>query len=81
MTAALGHASIILALLLALWGIIAPIIGARTGRQQFYASTRAAILGQFLLVTLASCSLIYALVSTDFSIKYVVFNTTRATPI
>ncbi len=80
MTAAIGHTSILIALLLALWGIIAPILGSREGRKGFLASTRAAILGQFFLVTLAACSLIYALVTTDFSIKYVAFNTTRATP-
>ncbi len=81
MTATIGHASVVIAFLLALWGMIAPIIGSRTGRERFFATTRAAILGQFLLVTLASSSLIYALVTTDFSIKYVAFNTTRATPI
>jgi len=80
-TATIGHASVVIAFLLALWGMIAPIIGSRTGRERFFATTRAAILGQFLLVTLASSSLIYALVTTDFSIKYVAFNTTRATPI
>ena len=81
MTATIGHASVIAALLLAVWGIIAPVIGSRSGRERFYASTRAAIMGQFFLVTLASLSLIYGLVTTDFSIKYVAFNTTRATPI
>ena len=81
MTATIGHASVIAALLFAVWGIIAPVIGSRSGRERFYASTRAAIMGQFFLVTLASLSLIYGLVSTDFSIKYVAFNTTRATPI
>ncbi|MBI3058998.1 MAG: cytochrome c biogenesis protein CcsA, partial [Deltaproteobacteria bacterium] len=81
MTATIGHASVIAALLLAVWGIIAPVIGSRTGRERFYTSTRAAIMGQFFLVTLASLSLIYGLVTTDFSIKYVAFNTTRATPI
>ena len=81
MTATIGHASVIAALLLAVWGIIAPVIGSRPGRERFYASTRAAIMGQFFLVTLASLSLIYGLVTTDFSIKYVAFNTTRATPI
>ncbi len=80
MTAAIGHASILLALLLALWGITAPIIGYRGGRETFFASARAATLGQFLLVTIASSALIYALVTTDFSIKYVASNTTRATP-
>ncbi len=81
MIASIGHTSIVLAFLLALWGIIAPILGARTGRDGFLTSARAGITGQFLLVTLASLSLIYALVATDFSIKYVALNTTRATPI
>ncbi|MCZ6452493.1 MAG: heme lyase CcmF/NrfE family subunit [Deltaproteobacteria bacterium] len=81
MTATIGYASILLALIFALWGIIAPILGARTGQNGFFASTRAAITGQFILVTLASFSLIYALVTTDFSVKYVFFNTTRSTPV
>ncbi|MCH7913095.1 MAG: cytochrome c biogenesis protein CcsA, partial [Deltaproteobacteria bacterium] len=81
MTATIGYASILLALIFALWGIIAPILGARTGQNGFFASTRAAITGQFILVTLASLSLIYALVTTDFSVKYVFFNTTRSTPV
>jgi cytochrome c-type biogenesis protein CcmF len=79
-TGIIGHTSILLALLCGVWGIIGPILGARRGRDGYSTSTRAAILGQFLLVTLASSSLIYALVRTDFSIKYVAFNTTRATP-
>ncbi|MEK6600257.1 MAG: heme lyase CcmF/NrfE family subunit, partial [Candidatus Binatota bacterium] len=81
MTAAIGYWSVVIAFLLALWGMIAPVVGARSGRQRFFSSTRAAILGQFFFVTLASSSLIYALVATDFSIRYVVFNTTRSTPV
>ncbi|HEY2988914.1 MAG TPA: heme lyase CcmF/NrfE family subunit [Candidatus Binatia bacterium] len=81
MTAAIGHTSVLLALLLALWGMTAPILGYRTGKPGFFAATRVAILGQFFLVTLASLALIYALVTTDFSIQYVANNTTRATPI
>ncbi|MEE9144060.1 MAG: heme lyase CcmF/NrfE family subunit [Candidatus Binatia bacterium] len=80
MTATIGQISIFTALLLAIWGIIAPIIGSRTERSGFLASTRAAIIGQFVLVTVASLSLIYALVATDFSLRYVASNTTRATP-
>ena len=80
MTATIGQISIFTALLLAIWGIIAPIIGSRTKRSGFLASTRAAIIGQFVLVTVASLSLIYALVATDFSLRYVASNTTRATP-
>ncbi len=81
MTAVIGHVSVIVAFFLALWGMIAPILGSRDGRPWFFASTRAAILGQFFFVTLASSCLIYALVTADFSIRYVVFNTTRATPV
>jgi cytochrome c-type biogenesis protein CcmF len=81
MTGSLGYASLLAALVLALWGSAAPLLGARTGRPGFFASARAAIGGQFALVTIASLTLIYALVTTDFSIKYVALNTTRATPI
>ena len=81
MTATVGHVSIILALLCALWGILSPILGARFGHERFYAGARMSILAQFLLMTLAASTLMFALVTTDFSIRYVAFNTTRATPI
>ncbi|HEX9899197.1 MAG TPA: hypothetical protein VGC81_08210, partial [Candidatus Methylomirabilis sp.] len=64
MTATIGYSSLLLALTLAGWGIAAPLLGARTGRQAFFASARGAILGQFALVTLASLTLVYALVTT-----------------
>ena len=80
MTATIGHTSILLAFLLALSGIAIPIIGSRSSDQRYFAFTRLSILGQFALVTLAASSLIYGLVTTDFSIRYVAFNTTRATP-
>lgn len=80
MTAAIGHISIVIALLLAIWGILGPVLGPRIFRDRYFTSVRAGILGQFVLVTLASLCLIYALVTTDFSIRYVAFNTTRSTP-
>ena len=81
MTATLGHSSILLAFLIALSGIVMPFIAARTGEDRYLSIARYAILGQFALVTFAAFALIYGLISTDFSIKYVAFNTTRATPI
>ena len=81
MTATLGHSCILLALVLAIWGIAAPILHARTGIQAFHASARYAIAGQFVLVTTAAGALIYALVATDFSIRYVALNTTINTPV
>src|SRR3989338_6548463 len=81
MIATLGAASLILAIALAGWGMAAPMVWARTGRDTFAASASSAILGQLVLVTVAGFALVYALVTTDFSIKYVASNTTRATPI
>jgi cytochrome c-type biogenesis protein CcmF len=80
-TATLGHTSILLALLFAVWGVISPILASRGNSERYFAFTRIAIMAQFALVTLAAACLIYALVVLDFSIRYVAFNTTRATPI
>jgi len=80
-TATIGYTGIVLAFFLALSGIALPIIGSRCDDDRYLPYTRFAILGQFVLVTLAASSLIYGLVTADFSIKYVAFNTTRATPI
>jgi cytochrome c-type biogenesis protein CcmF len=80
-TATFGHTSIFLALLFALWGVVSPILAYRGNSERYFRFTRIAILAQFILVTLAAASLIYGLVTTDFSIRYVAFNTTRATPV
>jgi len=77
----LGHTSVVLAFLAAVCGIVCPILAARSCQERYLAYARYAIFGQFVLVTLASGALIYGLVVADFSIKYVAFNTTRATPI
>ncbi len=81
MTAIIGHTSILLGLLLAIAGIVIPIIGSRARHGRYLGWARGMILGQFFFVTVAALALIYALVTTDFSIRYVAFNTTRATPI
>jgi len=76
-----GHSCVFIALVLAVWGIVAAPLFAWTGRGVILRSVRWAISGQFVFVTLAASALIYALIATDFSIKYVAFNTTRATPV
>jgi cytochrome c-type biogenesis protein CcmF len=80
-TRLVGSASLLLALLVAVSGMVVPILWARTGRDRFFSATVGAILAQFALVTLAGLALVGALVTTDFSIRYVAMNTTRATPI
>jgi cytochrome c-type biogenesis protein CcmF len=61
--------------------MVAPILAYRTGNAGFLSGARAAILGQFILVTVSALALIYGLVTTDFSIQYVANNTTLATPV
>jgi cytochrome c-type biogenesis protein CcmF len=80
-TATLGHSCILLAFLIAFSGVVSPVIAARTGEERYLSIARYAIVGQFVLVTFAALALIYGLVTTDFSIKYVAFNTTQATPV
>ncbi len=81
MTATLGHLSILLALALALYAGGAALWSARSGNPRVLDSARNAVLAQAALVTLAAAALIYAFVTTDFSIKFVALNTTRATPL
>ena len=81
MTATIGYISALIALVAAAAGIVAPILSSR-GRHAGYSSVIGhAISVQFVFVTVAALALIYALVSADFSVRYVAFNTTRATPI
>lgn len=81
MISVLGHSAIVLALFAAVCGIVSPILAARAGQERYLRIARYAIAAQFALVTLAAATLIYALVALDFSVRYVAFNTTRATPI
>jgi cytochrome c-type biogenesis protein CcmF len=80
-TAALGHTAVVLGFFIALCGIVTPVLAARRAERRYLTLARYTITGQFVLVLSAAAALIYALIATDFSIKYVAFNTTRATPI
>ncbi len=54
------------------------VLGARRSREDWLASSRNAVLAHFCLVTLAIFLLEYALITSDFSLRYVVNNSTRA---
>lgn len=79
MLAALGYLSLITALLFALLGTFLPLLSRGKAKAELPVHAGWPIFGQFLFVTSAALTLIYALVATDFSIKYVVFNTTSRT--
>jgi cytochrome c-type biogenesis protein CcmF len=80
MTATIGSWSLLLALLLALAGMAAPWLAGRREPRPLAPGT-AAILGQLALVTVAALALVWALVSADFSLRYVATNSSLRTPL
>jgi cytochrome c-type biogenesis protein CcmF len=78
MTSTLGHFLLFLALGVTAYSVAAAVIGARAGREDWLASGRNAVVATFCLVTLAIFLLEYALITSDFSLRYVANNSTRA---
>jgi cytochrome c-type biogenesis protein CcmF len=76
----IGAGTIVVALLLALYGSGVAAAGALTGRTNLVVSAQHAALGVFLLVTGALALLIHAFLRFDFSIRYVATNTNLGTP-
>ena len=81
MISQLGSLVLIVGLVVAVYGIVAPILGARLGRWEWVASAYHAVLWLFGLVTVAAVLLVIALITYDFSIAYVARNTLRGTPL
>ena len=77
MISTLGHFVLFLALGMSLYAAGAAIYGARASREDWLASSRNAILVNLCLVTLAMFLLEYALITSDFSIRYVANTSTR----
>lgn len=75
-----GYFSLVLALMLSLYGLIAFIIAARRDNPVFLASAKGATLGVALFSALASFILIYFLMTGDYSIKYVYEYTSNDLP-
>jgi cytochrome c-type biogenesis protein CcmF len=73
----LGHFVLFLALGMSLYAVGAAVYGARLGREDWVASSRNAVLANLCLVTLAMFLLEYALITSDFSLRYVANNSTR----
>jgi cytochrome c-type biogenesis protein CcmF len=77
MIATLGGFTLFLALGVTLYAAAAAVFGARAGREEWLASARNAVLAHFCLVTLAMFLLEYALITSDFSLRYVANTSTR----
>lgn len=77
MVATIGSFTLFLGLLMVLYGVAASLVGARANREMWLASARNAVLAHFALVSLAIFLLEYALITSDFSIRYVAMVSTR----
>lgn len=80
MTANIGTALLFIALLAALYSAVAAVLGARLRVPELVVSARNAVVAVAALVALAALTLMYAFVTHDFSLKYVVAQSTRSQP-
>ncbi|HYC50478.1 MAG TPA: cytochrome c biogenesis protein CcsA, partial [Gemmatimonadaceae bacterium] len=81
MTGLLAHnALLVSAVTVALGAILAPV-AIRAGRRDWIQLVYGAVYTNFLLVTIATVAMIYALVTHDFSVSYVAAVGSRSTPL
>ena len=76
----LGTFALLLGLVLALYGLGASVIGARRERPLLIESARTTAFSLLAVVAAANGAMLAAVLSNDFSLKYVAENSSRATP-
>jgi len=72
-----GSICVFLAFVISVYTLIASIIGGKTRRPELIKSAENGALAVCFLLTIASASLVHALLTRDFSLKYVASNTSR----
>jgi cytochrome c-type biogenesis protein CcmF len=80
-TRIIGYSAVVIALILAVYGMVATVAGARTRRRDLVRSGQSATYANFVLMLLANLAMVYALVTHDFSIHYVAQVGSRETPL
>jgi cytochrome c-type biogenesis protein CcmF len=78
--AALGRATLILALMIAAYGVAASLYGARSGRREWVVSGRRAVYALFGVLTIAFAILEAAFMRSDFSFQTVANHSSTTTP-
>ena len=76
----LGALAILVAFCLAIYSVVASVVGAMTKRPYLTVSGQRAVYGIFALLTVASGILIYALMTSDFRFAYVAARSNKAMP-
>jgi cytochrome c-type biogenesis protein CcmF len=80
-TAELGQAAILLSIFSAIWTIVLVCIGLRKKNSNAVQSGRNAIIATFILITIATGALIFGFVTDDFSMRYVVEESSTVQPL
>ncbi|MFN8535330.1 MAG: heme lyase CcmF/NrfE family subunit [Dehalococcoidia bacterium] len=81
MIADAGRAALLVALLLAVYGIVAGAFAGRTGRADLLLSVRRTVWACFALVIIAAAALIASLVTKDYSLRFVALYTSNDAPL
>jgi cytochrome c-type biogenesis protein CcmF len=76
----LGTFALLLGLALAVYGVVACVLGVRRNRPLLVESARTSAYSLFAVVVAANGAMLAAILSNDFRIKYVAENSSRATP-
>ena len=76
----IGQFALIMALCMTLVQAVLPILGAARGVPEWMAVARPAVRAQFTLLLIAFVCLTYAMVTSDFSVRYVAVNSNLALP-
>ncbi|MBF0419943.1 MAG: c-type cytochrome biogenesis protein CcmF, partial [Magnetococcales bacterium] len=76
----LAHFATIVALMLSLLQVVAPVAGVGMGRPVWIRVGRHAALMIALLLTLAALGIIFSFLNHDFSVKYVAEHSSRSLP-
>src|SRR5438309_4119369 len=76
----LGTFALLLGLVLAVYGVVASVMGARKGRPLLVESARTAAYSLLGVMAAANGAMLAAILTNDFSIRYVAENSSRATP-
>lgn len=77
----IGYITLVIAFVLSLYAIIGQLLGKRLENRRLLKSARGAVLSVAIMATLASLALLYLLVTSDFSIKYVFDYTSTDLPL
>lgn len=72
-----GSISIFLAFVISVYTLIASLVGGKTRNRELIKSAENGALAVFFLLTVATASLIHALLNRDFSLKFVALNSSR----